>query len=68
MLDELSSQQALDLAAILIGDVTLRVDMVDEAKYYADAGAAVYVGYFDMSGSGGLRLIYTFFPMKNCGC
>ena len=42
--------------------------MVDEAKYYADAGAAVYVGYFDMSGSGGLRLIYTFFPMKNCGC
>lgn len=51
LLDELSSQQAWDLAAILIGDVTLRVDMVDEAKYYADAGAAVYVGYFDMSGS-----------------
>ena len=47
-LSEMSNEQAWDLGAIMLGDQMLRVDAVDEAKIYADAGADVYVLYFDM--------------------
>ena len=51
LLEELTTYQSWDLGAIMIGDLQFRVDAVDESKFYADAGADVYVGFFDMSGS-----------------